>query len=599
MTDQPTGFENIHRSDYLGPYAVPQVTATSLSDVALRPRESLDGDWHFAIDPYDTCLRARWFEEILADEAGRAYPVDFSFDEWQTVPVPGCWNLNKPEWFWYEGSAVYVRDVAFAPGPAGERVMLYFEAAAHTAYVFLNGELVGWHQGASTPFQIEVTGKLRAQNRLVVVVNNTRHADGVPTDNTDWFNYGGLHRGVSLVRLPRTYIESATVALRPDGTYSCVTVQVTVDGADVDGTAEVAIPELGFTGAVDVVGGVGSAEFELRPQLWSPDHPKLYEVAISYGADEWRDRIGFREIAVDGLTIRLNGRPLFLAGICQHEDSVAHGRTLTEAEIRENFRIAKELGCVFVRLAHYPHAALAARLADEMGIMLWEEVPVYWAIQFDSPAVFADADNQLRELIRRDRNRASVIIWSVGNENPDSDARLGFMSRLVATCRALDPTRLVSAACLVDAVGLVIADRLAEHLDIIGVNEYYGWYEPDFSKLPRIFANSAPTKPVVITEFGADAVAGLRGVAGELFTEDNQLAVYEKQIEVLGAIPYIQGTSPWIMYDFRCPRRAHIRQGYYNRKGLLNADKTVRKLAFAALQGWYERQAAAYAKLGG
>jgi len=589
MNAQPANFSaNIHLVDYLQPYAEPMTDATSFFDLALRERESLDGQWHFAIDPYDTCLRARWFEEKYADEDGRPYPVDFSFDEWETIAVPSCWNLADPMWYWYEGSAVYVRNVDFVAGRPGERVFLTFGAASYAAYVFLNGEYLGWHQGASTPFRFEVTGKLRDHNRLVVVVNNSRRPDRVPTDNTDWFNYGGLHRSVNLVRMPRTFIETASVALRPDGSFSTVAVRLTIDGPEIDGRAEISIPELDFNETMEVTGGVGAEEFELSPKLWSPQDPQLYEVYIRYASDEWHDRIGFREIRVSGSDVLLNGKPLFLKGVSQHEESVAHGRSLTEEEIRENFRLAKEMGCVYVRLAHYPHDGRAARIADEVGILLWGEVPVYWAILFDSEEVFADADNQLRELILRDRNRASVIIWSVGNENPDTEARLRFMSRLVDTCRSLDPTRLVSAACLVDPVALRIADRLAEKLDIIGINEYYGWYEPDFSKLPVLFSNSQPTKPVIISEFGADAVAGLRGEPDQMFTEDNQLAIYAKQIEVLGSIPYIKGTSPWIFYDFRCPRRVHVHHGYYNRKGLLSADKTHRKLAFFAMKEWYE-----------
>ena len=590
MATEPTKYalKEIHPVDYLEAYAEPLADADGLVDLALRPRQSLDGEWHFAIDPYDVCLRARWFEENYTDADGRPYPVDFSFDDWATTPVPSCWNLQADQWYWYEGSAMYFRTVDFMPGDPGERVFLVFGAAAYAGYVFLNGQYLGWHQGASTPFSFEVTGKLQASNRLLVVVNNDRSLDRVPTQITDWFNYGGLHRSVALVRLPQTFIKTASLALRPDGTFRTIAVTATVDGPELDGQAEIEIPDLGFAGLVDVVGGVATAEFDLSPDLWSPAHPRLYDVYLRYAGDEWHDRIGFREIRVQGADICLNGQPIFLKGICQHEESVAHGRTLTEAEIRQNFDLAKQMGCIYMRLAHYPHNELAARIADEVGLLLWEEIPVYWTMAFESKAVFANADNQLRELILRDRNRASVIIWSVGNENPDTDARLSFMSRLVDTCHQLDPTRLVSAACLVDPVGLVIADRLADRLDVLGINEYFGWYEPDFTKLPRLFANSRPDKPVIICEFGADAVAGARGEADQLFTEDHQLAVYRQQIEVLGAIPYIKGTTPWILYDFRCPRRTNIHQGYYNRKGLLSADKTERKLAFTAMQQWYQ-----------
>ena len=243
-----------------------------------------------------------------------------------------------------------------------------------------------------------------------------------------------------------------------------------------------------------------------------------------------------------------------------------------------------------MRLAHYPHSARVAELADELGIMLWEEIPVYWAIDFTNPETYANAENQLTELIKRDQNWASVIIWSVGNENADTDPRFKFMSSLAHKAKELDPSRMVSAACLVDGVNLRIADRLAETLDVIGINEYYGWYEPDFTKLIKIFENSKPTKPAIISEFGADGRLGARGTADDLGTEDCQLAIYRKQLDTIGKIPYVKGTSPWILYDFRCPRRLHELQDYYNIKGLLSADKRHRKLAFYAVRDFYEKR---------
>ena len=161
---------------------------------------------------------------------------------------------------------------------------------------------------------------------------------------------------------------------------------------------------------------------------------------------------------------------------------------------------AKELGCNFMRLAHYPHNEEMAKLADELGLLLWEEIPVYWAIRFEREKTYEDAQNQLRELINRDWNRASVIIWSVGNENADTDERLKFMSALAECAHREDETRMVSAACLVNAAKNKIEDRLMEYLDIIGINEYCGWYTPDFAMLPALMENSQPDKPVIVTE---------------------------------------------------------------------------------------------------
>jgi len=245
------------------------------------------------------------------------------------------------------------------------------------------------------------------------------------------------------------------------------------------------------------------------------------------------------------------------------------------------------MNCNYMRLAHYPHSETAAQVADEVGILLWEEVPVYWAIVYEKKEVYENAENQLIELIKRDKNRASVVIWSVGNENPDSDPRLEFMKSLALIAKKIDPTRLVSAACLINTEEMKIADRLTEYIDVIGINEYYGWYEPDFSKLIKIFDNSDPVKPVFITEFGADARVGYRGTKDELMTEDNQLYVYQRQIETFRKIPYLKGVSPWIMFDFRCPRRTHPVQNYYNIKGLLSADKKYKKPSYFAMQEFY------------
>jgi beta-glucuronidase len=208
-------------------------------------------------------------------------------------------------------------------------------------------------------------------------------------------------------------------------------------------------------------------------------------------------------------------------------------------------------------------------------------------VAFDNPNTYDDAENQLSELVLRDRNRASVIMWSVGNENADTDSRLAFMSKLAQKAKALDDSRLVSAACLIDHEKLQIQDRLAAFLDVIGINEYYGWYEPDFEKLPKILANSNPGKPVLICEFGGDARLGQRGSVDDLWTEDKQKRLFEQQVETFKKCLYIAGTTPWILYDFRCPRRLNRYQEGFNRKGLIDADRKTKKPAFYVMQEFY------------
>ncbi|GAA3403516.1 glycoside hydrolase family 2 protein [Paenibacillus hodogayensis] len=582
--------DHLHNPSYLSPYLSKPITHESMIYDSGREKESLNGFWNFGIDQYDTCLRAKWFEEQYTDEDGRTNPIDFSFDEWEKIKVPSSWNTQKEKFFYYEGSAVYTRTFMYA-GKSEERVFIKFGAVNYDAKVFLNREYAGFHKGGSTPFFLEVTGRLKESNRILVVANNTRKREQVPSENTDWFNYGGMYRDVEIIRLPQTFIKDFAIHLVPGSSFSKIGVEFVLDGPELDGEAMLTIRELGLSLPIEVRNGQGTAVLDAVPELWSPEHPKLYEVTVEYGTDCIRESIGFREIRVEGTDILLNGKPIYLKGISAHEESVPNGKAVSEEEMIENFNLAKKMNCNYMRLAHYPHTEKAAKLADRMGIMLWEEIPVYWAIEFDNEETYRDAENQLTELIKRDRNRASVIIWSVGNENADTEARLRFMSSLAKKAKQLDPTRLVSAACLLDHDNHVIDDRLADYLDIIGANQYYGWYQTDFSNLIKLFENSKPDKPVVITEFGADAKAGHRGTVDEKGTEDCQLDIYKKQVEVLGNIPYVRGTSPWILYDFRCPRRLHTTtQNYYNTKGLLSEDKSYTKPAFYVMQQFYENK---------
>ncbi len=579
---------DIHLENYTEQYEGKQATAADAVFMGGRETVSLNGTWKYAVDQYDTCLRQRWFRERYVDERGFTVPVDFSFDTWPEIELPVCWNVVRPEFIIYDGSMVFTKKFSFDKKD-DETVYLRIGAANYICRVFLNGTYIGMHRGGSTPAFFEVSEQLKEENRIIIAADSTRRPEQVPTENTDWFNYGGVYRDIELVRMPKVHIKDFRIALLQDGSFRNIKLNVRMS-EPVTTAAEVCIEELGIKAEVTLTEGVGEAVLEAEPELWSPEFPKLYDVTVSCMGDKVSDRVGFREIKVEKGEIVLNGKPVFLRGISCHEDSVANGKALTDEERIENIKLAKELGCNFMRVAHYPHHENMAKLADELGMLLWEEIPVYWAILFNRDKTYADAENQLRELITRDWNRASVIVWSVGNENADSDERLSFMSRLAECAREEDGTRLISAACLVDGAKNQIADRLTEHLDIIGINEYYGWYSPDFEKLPELFENSNPDKPVIITEFGADALTGLHGTTEDKGTEEYQAYVYERQIETIRNISYIKGMTPWILYDFRCPRRTAAIQGYYNRKGLLSEDKKYKKPAFSVLQAFYEEK---------
>ncbi|MFN3129862.1 glycoside hydrolase family 2 protein [Roseibium sp.] len=584
----------LHDEDYDVPYNTQSLNHDGLIFMGGRASESLDGDWTFCVDLLDTGLRQKWFAMLPETPENRTEPWDYDPYMGETVPVPSNWAMLKEKWYFFEGSAWYTRPLDVDVLDETKRTFLRFGAAAYDCKIFLNGEFIGNHYGASTPFCIELTGKLKTgRNWIMACVNNTRTRDRVPMRNTDWFNYGGIYREVSLFQTPKSLIKDFFLYLVPDGSYGKLCAEVAIYGPLSGEPARLSIPGLGLELEVPLgSSGNGKIEFAANPQLWSPDTPVLYDAEVVYGGDKIRDRVGFRQIERRGTDIVLNGEPLFLRGISVHEDDAALGKVTNEADLRARFDHARELGCNYLRLAHYPHHELAAQLADELGFLLWEEIPVYWAIDFENPTTYRDAENQLSELIKRDRNRASVVIWSVGNENPDTDARLDFMKNLAETAKRLDPTRLTSAACLVNHARNRIEDRLAQHIDVIGLNEYYGWYEEDFEDLAAIGENSDPDRPVVISETGADGVVGDKGPKIGLFSEDYMAEVYTKQIATLRRLAYVKGMSPWILYDFRVERRQNIFQNGYNHKGLIAADKKTKKKAFHILAEYYHQIAA-------
>ena len=578
---------DIHNIDYRSRFEGKRLDLSTYVLPGKRKRESLDGEWNFTADALEYLLRGDWYREVSRNADGSERPADYDFDSSGKIAVPSCWNMQDKELFHYNGMGVYTRNFSYEPESEGERVFLSFEGVSYRAYVFLNGEYLGFHDGASTSFSVELTGHIRKENRLIVAADAARSDERVPMTNTDWFNYGGIYRDVYLIRTPEEFIRRWHVCLAPDSGCSSISYEVHTEGAD--GPVLVEIPGLGIRFEGMAESGTCRGRGVASPELWSPESPKLYDVVIRYGCDTVHDRIGFRDFRTEGNHILLNGKERFLRGICVHEDHPVLGKTASDECIRETIRLVKEeLHGDFLRLTHYPHTPRFAEIADEMGILLWEEIPVYWAIDFSSDRVYRDAENQLSELIARDINRASAVIWSVGNENPDTDERLSFMIRLADRARELDPSRPVSAACLIDEEKEIINDRLSGHLDIIGINEYYGWYSDGAEKLVRVMASSSKDKPVIVTETGAGALSGHHGNASEFWTEEKQAAYYEAQVKAFRKAEGLSGVTPWILYDFRSERRMNRYQKGYNRKGLVDSGRKHRKAAFAVLAGFYK-----------
>lgn len=574
---------------------------TVLVDSDKRDAFSLNGDWHIIADPYvagllDFHMHVNpdgYFRDATAAPGSNTL-VEYNFAESETIRVPGDWNMQK-EWLrMYEGALWYERKFTFNLQP-GKRAWLHIGAANYRSRMFMNGSEACAHEGGFTSFDCEVTKLLKSgENDVVIFTDNTRIADGVPTLKTDWYNYGGLTRDVSIITTPAAFIDDFDLHLdRP--TRSVIEGYVHVDGGAAGSNVAVEIPEakLRFNGTIDDAGRVAVKIPAGHLSLWQPGNPKLYQVVLEAGEDRISDEIGFRTIEVQGSRILLNGRPVFLRGICVHAEApYRSGRVNNDSDVQTLFTWVQELGANFVRLAHYPHDVRMERMADKLGILVWSEVPVYWAEQFDNEAVYAKSQTQLREEIRRDRDKASVILWSIANETPVTPARTAFLTKSASYVRELDATRLVTAALLVRTEGdaRIIDDPLGAALDVIGFNNYIGWYGGTPESMEQATWRISYDKPLIASEFGGDAKAGFHGSEHERWTEEYQANIFRHQIGMMNRIAGLRGTAPWILMDFRSPVRQNpdYQQGF-NRKGLIS-DQGEKKLAFGVLQTAYRDQ---------
>ena len=564
---------------------------------------SLNGEWNYIVDVqeegyYDYRMNPTpWGFFRNAKPQKPEDLIEYDFDKSTTMQIPGDWNTQDERLFFYEGTVWFKKnfsvkaDDGFIEGR--NKALLYFGAANYDCRVWVNGQEAGHHVGGFTPFNYDVTEMLKeGENTVIVKVDDKRHAEDVPTLIFDWWNYGGITRDVKLVKVTPVYIEDYNVQMVSlEGRRLAFSARLSK--AEAGHTVTIDIPELKLKKAVttDADGRVQMfAKF--KPQLWSPENPKLYQVNISLdNATTITDEIGFRTIETRDKQILLNGQPIFLKGISIHDEKPnGGGRANSTEDAHQLLTWAKELGCNFVRLAHYPHHEYMVREAERMGILVWSEIPVYWTIAWKNPATFANAKQQLTDMISRDHNRANIIIWSIANETPHSAERDDFLGRLAQYARTQDSTRLISMAMEVTGAANYVNrlnDNMNKYVDVVSFNQYIGWYR-DVNDAPKMKWEIPYNKPVIISEFGGGAKSGYHGAKNQRWTEEFQENLYRENIAMIEKIDGLSGTTPWILKDFRSPRRVLPGiQDFYNRKGLVS-DKGTKKKAFFVLKQWYD-----------
>lgn len=583
----------------------------TIQNVYGRENLSLNGPWKYIIDPYQMGYldyRQKPFDQSKSGKGGfydnltsmdKKSKAEYNFDFEPNLQVPGDWNSQDSRLLFYEGTLWYKRDFSVSL-QRDKKYFLHFGAVNYEAHVYLNGKKLGVHKGGFTPFQFDVSDQLNDGNNFVVVmVDNTRKKDEIPTINTDWWNYGGITRDVTLVTTPKSYIEDYKVQLAK-GDKNNIEGFVQVKGQENKENIILEIPELKIKSSF-TTDEKGFVKFKIpvkKVQYWSPESPKRYEVILSSQSDKVADKIGFRTIHTLNKDIFLNGKSIFLRGISVHDENplLGGGRLRSEGDMRMILNWAKELGCNYIRLAHYTHNETMLRLADEVGLLVWAEVPVYWTISWANPDTYQNAENQLTVGIERDKNRACVGIWSVGNETPISPDRNIFMGKLVDKVRSLDDTRLVAAALEVERVGytVTVEDPLGDKLDLASFNQYGGWYWSEPKELPKYSFDIKFNKPIIISEFGAEGLAGYHADDDTVWSEEYQELVYINQLQMLEKMEGLRGMTPWILVDFKSPRRQHpVYQNFWNRKGLIS-ETGKKKKAFFVLKNYFEKKKEQY-----
>jgi beta-glucuronidase len=568
-----------------------------LQNASHRHSVSLNGDWHVIVDPRDAGIGREYFTNANPYGATNTRVIEYDFATAPTLHVPGDWNSQRADLLFYEGTVWYQRTFSYHIAP-GRRTFFHVGAANYTTRVWMNGQDLCEHEGGFTPFDCDATRLLKdGENFVVVSVNNVRTPDNIPALVYDWWNYGGLTRDVSLIDLPAAFIEDYSLRLdRGSGNRILASVRMSTEAAGE--TVTVRIPELRIvqTATTDASGLARIAFDAAGLERWSPEHPRLYRVELSSGSDRIEDEIGFRTLEVRGLDILLNGTPIFFRGISLHGEAPNRpGRAHGEDDAQILLGWAKELGCNYIRLAHYPHDESEVRLADRLGLLVWSEIPVFQGINFASDTVRAKANHLLEEMIARDRNRVAVAFWSLTNESPITPDRNAAIHEMAALARKLDDSRLIAGATnqfkKPDSHTLIFDDPLIQEIDVFGVNEYIGWYQGVATDLDTMKWTNTYSKPMIVSEFGGDAKQGLHGSPDQRWTEEFQENLYQHQIAAIRKLPFARGMSPWILKDFRSPVRqlTGIQDGY-NRKGLIS-DKGERKKAFYVLQHFYQELA--------
>ncbi|MEM2610681.1 MAG: glycoside hydrolase family 2 TIM barrel-domain containing protein [Candidatus Bathyarchaeia archaeon] len=568
-----------------------------------RPRISLDGLWKFMVDRDLIGDREGWFK---------------GFESKELIYVPSSWNEQNPEWDQFSGVAWYQKDFYVSGEFEGKIAWIIFEGAGYKVRAWINGVPLGEHEGPFTSFKFRVDG-LRAGgfNRIVLRVDNSPSTYNLPPALSlnvtafDFFHYGGVHRPVYLEFTEKCYIEDLTVNADSAGNLRALIDIVCEKPVDL----RISLYDKEFASLIheETISQIKPGRYAYERRIsgikpWSPDSPNLYNLVVELYSDGGMkdsvyERIGFRSIRIANNKIYLNDRPVFLKGFGRHEDFPVFGRNLPGPVLVRDFYLMRRVHTNSFRTSHYPYSNEHLDMADEFGFLVILEPPLcYSGIErilsredivklFSSEEYLVKAKNTIAEMVREHKNRPSVIMYSVMNEPPsDIPEVAGFIGKLSEYFREIDPSRLLTFAS-----HRGIRDLALGHVDIISLNFYRGWYsewgeidrgvESMLAEIDKIHMKY-PDKPIVITEFGADAIIGLHSDPPQMWSEEYQAEFIKKYVENLSKRDYIVGLHIWNFADFRTPQSPG--RTILNRKGVFTRDRQP-KMSVAVLSSLFSK----------
>lgn len=553
-------------------------------------------------------------------------------DGWERVDLPHSWNTEDPfeeERGYYRGVGWYRKLLNTSTLPDKEKAFLYFEAANQYAQVFVNGERVGAHKGGYTAFCFDISEQLKEGENLLEVRLDNSHDPAVPPLRGDFNFYGGIYRDVYLILTdevhfdlldhasPGVYVSTpavdsaeATVELRgavvqQGQAISEAALRVSVRGPDGK-TAGI------FSRDIRLEAGRNTFEWMLsliKPTLWSPDHPELYQLTIqvldkahSRVLDEIVQPLAFRWFRFDpDEGFFLNGQPLKLIGTNRHQDFPGKANALNNAEHWRDMKMIKRLGANFFRTAHYPQDPAVLQACDRLGLLVTMEIPLDHEIT-DSLAFYDNSKTMMREMIRQYHNHPSIIIWAYMNEmflGRSLERDSAWIEKIVAFARELeqltreeDPNRYTMIPNHGD-FGVYHGSGMTQIPMIVGWNLYYGWYAEGFEGFGEYIDHAheaLPDKPLLVTEYGAGADPRLRSHRPERFdfSVDWETRFHQSHLEQIMARPYVAGATVWNMFDFGSTNRNDA-VPRINSKGLCGFDR-VPKDPFYLYQAWLKEE---------